>query len=119
MEKPDRMVLREWLIKKVATTLIVPEKVVNAVITHQFDTAYEALETNNSVEIYEFGKFVFNVKKAEHEIKKHLSQKEMYEKRLEDEDVSEKLKHKARLKLETVNRYIEEIGLKIKGNENK
>jgi nucleoid DNA-binding protein len=110
MDKPDSMSLREWLIKKVSAALIIPERVTQDVITHQFDEAYNALDENNSVEIYEFGKFVFNVKKARKEIEKWKSQKEMYENMMNDESLPEEKRKKAELKRQTAINNIE--GLK-------
>jgi len=118
MEKPAKMSLKEWLIKKVSGTLIIPEKVVEAVVSHQFDTAYTALDTNNSVEIYEFGKFIFKVKKAEKEMEKYISQKEMYDKMKDDESLSKEKRRNAGLRMETAIKNIEGLRAKInKGNE--
>ena len=47
-----------------------PEVVINQVITHQFDSAHDAVKTNDSVEISGFGKFLFNEKKAKQKVDK-------------------------------------------------
>lgn len=67
-EKPQSMSIKEWMVKRTALELNIPERVVNAVITHQFNSAAEATRNNNSVEIYSFGKFLFNVGRAEKEL---------------------------------------------------
>ena len=50
--------------------MVVSERVIDQVITHQFNSAEDATKTNNSVEISGFGKFVFNKSKAEKKINK-------------------------------------------------
>jgi nucleoid DNA-binding protein len=69
-EKPASMSMKEWMVKRTAISLSVPERIVNAVVSHQFDTALEAMKNNNSVEIYSFGKFLFNSYRAKKELKR-------------------------------------------------
>ncbi len=88
MEKPASMSLKEWLIKKIAIKLVISEKIINEIITHQFDSANDALETCKSIEIAGFGRFIFNQKKANTQMAKLLSQKSMYEKMLLNEEIS-------------------------------
>lgn len=68
-EKPSSMAVGEWLIKKLSHRDMISEKTIIEVITHQYDAAYDAFKTNESVEISNFGKFVFNRKKAERQLK--------------------------------------------------
>ena len=70
-DKPSSMSVREWIIKKIAQEIIIPEKTIRRVITHEFDSGLEALEKFNSVEISGFGKFFYNEKKAKRETKKN------------------------------------------------
>ena len=85
MEKPMSMSLKEWIIKKMAVNMVISEKIINAVVTHQFDSANDALNIHKSVEISGFGKFVFNVNKAKKQLEKYISQKAMYSAQLETE----------------------------------
>ena len=48
-----------------AVKLMIPEKTLDAVISHQFQSANEAMLANKSIEISGFGKLHFNQKKAE------------------------------------------------------
>jgi nucleoid DNA-binding protein len=64
MDKPQSLSMREWLVRKIAPKLLISEKIVDAVIAHQFSEANSALLSNNTVEISGFGKFIFNTKKA-------------------------------------------------------
>lgn len=76
IEKPSSMSTKEWLVKRTALSLSLPERMVNAVVSHQFDTALEAMKNNNSVEIYSFGKFLFNKRRAEKELKRLTTMRE-------------------------------------------
>jgi hypothetical protein len=71
-----------------AIKMVISEKLIDAVVTHQFDSANDALNVNKSVEISGFGKFYFNQKKAITQMEKYLSQKKMYEGILEDPSTS-------------------------------
>lgn len=84
-DKPASMSVREWITKKLAIKIVVPEKVIRQVITHQFDSAYDALKVNNSLEISGFGKFFYNTKKADKEIEWSKKQKAVYERNIEQE----------------------------------
>ena len=64
MDKPQSLSMREYLVRKLAPKLLMSEKVIDAVIVHQFSEANAAMHTNDSVEISGFGKFFFNKKKA-------------------------------------------------------
>ena len=89
MEKPMSMSVKEWIIKKMAIKMVISEKVIDSVVTHQFDSANDALNVHKSVEISGFGKFYFNEKKAIKTMEKYSSQKDMYETVLADPTTSD------------------------------
>lgn len=66
---------KEFLIRTIASKLLVSEKTIEAVINHQFISANQAMDTNKSVEISGFGKFMFNEKKAARRMKTYLMKK--------------------------------------------
>jgi nucleoid DNA-binding protein len=66
---------KELLIKTIASKLLVSEKTIETVINHQFISANQAMDTNRSVEISGFGKFMFNEKKAARRLKTYLMKK--------------------------------------------
>jgi nucleoid DNA-binding protein len=111
-DKPQSMSVREWITRKLAQEVMIPEKTIRQVIAHQFDSAYEALNTNNSIEISGFGKFFYNKKKAVKEKEWLLGKKDAYEKVLDSETATEK----ERLKAE---RDIRQINDSVKAIENK
>ena len=68
-----------------AVTLMVPEKTLDAVVTHQFDMANVAITKQQSVELSGFGKFVFYRKKALKQMEKLRMQQEFYNEELKKE----------------------------------
>lgn len=46
----------------------IPERIVDEIIHHQFKSAKDAAEDNQSLELAGFGKFIFNVKKAKEKV---------------------------------------------------
>jgi len=69
------MTNKELLIRTIASKLLVSEKTIEAVINHQFISANQAMDTNKSVEISGFGKFMFNEKKAARRLKTYMMKK--------------------------------------------
>ncbi len=90
-----------------------PEKILDSVISHQFQSANNALYTANSIEIAGFGKFLFNQKKAEKHFQRMLEQKEVLEATLANESVSQQKKHSAKLKLDSLLKAIDILKPKI------
>lgn len=101
MNKPQSMSVKEWLIKRLAISIVIPERVIDAVISNQFDTANDALKTSKSIEISGFGKFVFNQSKAIKQMAKYMSQKETFENILADDSITEGKRTNILMKLET------------------
>jgi dsDNA-binding SOS-regulon protein len=81
--------------------MVISEKVIDAVVTHQFDSANDALNTNESVEISGFGKFLFNSKKANVHYTKLLQMKQAYENTLADSSITDKKRHSTELRIQT------------------
>ena len=102
MDKPTSMSVKEWIIKKMSISMVISEKVIDAIVTHQFDSANDALNANESVEISGFGKFLFNAKKAHTHYNKLLQMKQAYENTLADTSITEKKRHSTQLRLNTV-----------------
>ena len=99
-DKPISLSVKDYLIRKMAVKLMTPEKTIDAVIMHQFQSANEATSQHKSVEISGFGKFFFNDKKAHKTMEKFLSQKALFEKWANDETLPEAKRQSARLKLQ-------------------
>ena len=112
MNKPMSMSVKEWLIKRMAINLVVSEKIIDTVITHQFDSAHTALVTNNVIEISGFGKFTFNVKKANVKYKKLLDIKKAYENILSS-NITDKKRHSTEKRMETIVADIKTLKTKV------
>lgn len=116
MDKPQSLSVKDYLIRKMAVNLMVPEKTIEAVISHQFNEANLAMRTNDSVEISGFGKFLFNKKKAIKKMEKLFSKKKWFENSLNTE-LTEKQRNRAITILESVNYSIEFLKPKLYDTE--
>lgn len=115
--KPQSVTIKDWLIRKLAVDLTIPERVVENVVTHQFENALEAMKENDSIEFSGWGKFYFKRQRAEWKMAKFLQQKQWYEGIVAEEDVSPKKKRSAELKLRTANINIEALKPKLDGHK--
>ena len=64
MDKPTTLSVKDWIIRNMSVDMQIPERVIHAVIAHQFNSARDAMETGYSIQFAGFGKFIFNVKRA-------------------------------------------------------
>ena len=113
MEKPISMSVKEWIIKKMSINMVISEKIIDSVVTHQFDSANDALNINKSVEISGFGKFFFNDKKAITQYNKLLNIKRTYENALAEENISDTKRNALELKMQIVESSIKTLKPKI------
>lgn len=102
MNKPSTMSVKEWLIKRMSIPLVTSEKIIDQVITHQFDSANDALNTNKSVELSGFGTFYFNQKKALTQYNKLLAIEKAYNNMLLDEKITDVRRNAITLKLKII-----------------
>jgi nucleoid DNA-binding protein len=112
MDKPMSLSVKDYLVRKLAVKLMVSEKVIDAVVSHQFSSANEALASNKTVEISGFGKFIFNQKKAEKKMAKYVAMKEALERKV---TIPEHDTNLNRLKLESVSQAVESLKPKMNG----
>lgn len=84
MDKPISLSVKDYLIRKMAVKMLLSEKVIDAVVNHQFSEANAALKTNYSVEISGFGKFYFNEKKAVKKLERMERVRDMLQHNLEN-----------------------------------
>jgi len=116
MDKPINLSMKDYLIRKLAVKLMTPEKTLEAVINHQFQSANEAMYVNKSVEISGFGKFIFNEGKAIRKMSMYLDIEKALLNNLSKPDLSEGKQKLVNMKLATTRTNIEL--LKPKLNEN-
>jgi nucleoid DNA-binding protein len=117
MDKPVSLSVKDFLIRKLAIKMLTPEKTIEAVVHHQFNSTNDAIQDdgNKTVELSGFGKFVFNQKKANKRMENLLSKKDALEKKVNDEQLSEHKRMSSKIKLNNTITSIQ--SLKPKTNE--
>ena len=100
MDKPISMSVKDYLVRTLAVKMMVSEKTIETVVNHQFQSANEAMDVNNSLEISGFGKFYFNEKKATKRIGQLNAKKQAMEKIISDETTSEQKRRSSQVTLE-------------------
>ena len=100
MDKPISMSVKDYLVRTLAVKMLISEKTIETVINHQFQSANEAMDLNNSIEIAGFGKFYFNEKKATKRLAQLISKKQGMEKIIADENTSQQKKRSSQVTLE-------------------
>jgi nucleoid DNA-binding protein len=100
MDKPISMSVKDFLIRTLAVKMLTSEKTIETVINHQFQSANEAMDLNNSLEISGFGKFYFNEKKATKRLGQLNAKKQAMEKIISDETTSEQKRRSSQVTLE-------------------
>jgi nucleoid DNA-binding protein len=100
MDKPISMSVKDFLVRTLAVKMMVSEKTIETVINHQFQSANEAMDLNNSLEIASFGKFYFNEKKATKRLGQLNAKKHAMEKIISDTTTSEQKRRSSQVTLE-------------------
>ena len=100
MDKPISMSVKDYLIRTLAVKILTSEKTIEAVINHQFQSANEAMDLNDSVEIAGFGKLFFNRKKATKKVEKLNAKKLVMERIITDDNTSEQKRRSSNVILE-------------------
>ena len=111
--KPNSMSVREYLVRILSVDIAVPEKIIDAVIVHQFQSANEAMDTNKSLEISGFGRFMFNDKKAVKKMASLHSRLERYTLELENNSLTETNRAKITEIIRVINKQIEQLKPKL------
>ena len=106
-------IIKKLAINRVAKDKLVSEKDIEAVITHQYDSAYKATFLNNTIEISGFGKFIFSQKKGNEELTSLFSVEKNLLAMLENPELSANDKRKTELKLKTVQTNIKQLKPKL------
>lgn len=113
MDKPISMSVKDYLMRLMSIRTNTPLKTIEAVISHQFESANQALKSNFTLEISGFGKLSFSHKKAQMKWEKNLSKKDFFENALKDPSISEQKRKSIQLKLDNTIKWIEQIRPKI------
>lgn len=113
MDKPISMSVKDYLVRTLAVKMMMSEKVLEAVINHQFQSANQAMDTNNSIEISGFGKFYFNEKKAKKRLDSLLNKKKTMEELIANSEISEQKRRSSKVTLEKTEALINLLKSKI------
>ena len=89
MNKPQSMSHKDFLIRTLAVKMSVNEKMIEAIVNHQFQSANEAMDLNHSIELSGFGKFMLNVKKAHRKMSRLINKRDTFEAAMNDENKTE------------------------------
>ena len=100
MDKPISMSIKDYLVRTLAVKMLTSEKTIEAVINHQFQSANEAMDLNNSLEIAGFGKFYFNEKKATKRLGQLQAKKQAIQNIIADATTSEQKRRSSQVTLE-------------------
>jgi|694.fasta_scaffold54602_3 peptidoglycan hydrolase CwlO-like protein len=88
--KPKSMSHKEYLVRALSVKLAMSEKIVEAVVNHQFQSANEAMDVNRSLELSGFGRILFNNKKAIKKLAALEAKLERTQKQLNDNNADPK-----------------------------
>lgn len=108
--------IKEIIIKQIAADKVIAEKIIDKVVSHQFDSALKATVLYNSVELSGFGKFSFSQKKALKQMTKYNEQIIYYTEQL-NADKSEAEKRNLNMRIASTLSNIEVLKPKIKSDE--
>jgi nucleoid DNA-binding protein len=100
MDKPISMSVKDYLVRTLAVKMMISEKTIETVVNHQFQSANEAMDTNNSIEISGFGKFYFNEKKAKKRLEDLTRKKNLMLEFIASAETSEQKKRSSQVTLE-------------------
>jgi len=64
MDKSTTLSVKNFIIRNMSVETMIPEKIIEAVIAHQFSSVLKIMDVGNSVELSGFGKFVFKKRRA-------------------------------------------------------
>jgi hypothetical protein len=113
MDKPISMSVKDYLVRTLAVKMMISEKMIETVVNHQFQSANEAMDTNNSIEISGFGKFYFNEKKAQKRLTDLNRKKNLMLEFIASAETSEQKKRSSQVTLEKTEALINLLKSKI------
>ena len=108
MEKPKSLSIKDFIVRKMSVKMLIPEFTLDAVVSHQFYSANQAMINAKSVELSGFGTFFFNNKKAIKRLGALNAKKQEVEKISINETLTEQKRNAARI---TLAQTITRIGL--------
>jgi nucleoid DNA-binding protein len=111
------MSAKDYLIRILSVDMAFPEKTIAAIVDHQFQSANEAMDTNKSLEISGFARFMFNDKKAIKKMATLHKKLEYYTEKLEDNYLTEANRVKITEIIRVINKQIVQLKPKLNHDE--
>ena len=118
MDKPINLSIKDWIIRNMSVEKVIPEKVIEAVINHEFSGAREALDTCNSIEFAGLGKFVLNIGKVYKKCGKYRAIVKNIENTLAKGELTPQRRTTNHIKLEEMTAVIKYLNNRIEKYEN-
>lgn len=112
-DKPNSMSAKDYLIRILSVDMAIPEKTISAIVAHQFQSANEAMDTNKSLEISGFARFMFNDKKAVKKMATLQKRLEQYTAQLDDNTLTEANRVKITEIVRVINKQIQQLKPKL------
>lgn len=116
MDKPVSLSVKAWIIRNMSVNNQMQERIIETVINHQFDSAYVALDSCNSLEFSGFGKFYFNKPKALKKLEKFKNQILEFQRIIDDSSSTDMRRRNVQLKLETTMKNFNHLNTKLNGH---
>ncbi len=113
MDRPLSMSVKDYLVRVMSIKTNTPVATIDAVISHQFEAANEALKGNNSVELSGFGKFLFKLKTAKKKLEKNINKRNYWDEALKDLTLTEQKRLSYTNKLNNTIKEIEILETKL------
>lgn len=89
MAKQSNISTKDYIIRKMSHSLNIPEKRIEMVVNHQFDSLREGLKKHYTMELSGFGKWIYNVNKAKKILLKEYSKKETFTNKMNEPGITE------------------------------
>jgi predicted acylesterase/phospholipase RssA len=112
-KRPETMSMKNWLIRRMSTDMMLQERIIEAVIDHQYSSALDATKTLDSIEFSGFGSFMFNRKKARIRLGKCWSHVNQFKQTMMKEGITDRKYRSYEMKIETQLKNIEILNKRI------
>ena len=113
MDKPQTLSIKDWIIRNMSTKNNIPERIIEEVVNHQFESARKAMDTMDSLEFSGFGKLLFNMGKALKKVEKQKSQISTFNTLLAGDTLTDIRRRNLEMKLASAHKNLEHLKKKI------
>lgn len=117
MDKPIAMSVKDYLYRIMSVSTNTPEKIIAAVVDHQFEGVMLAMEKPgiHTIEVSGFGKFIFNTKKSQKVMVGYLRLMDTFRNIIADPDTTDSKKESVSKKLAAMEVWLEKSKPKFNG----